>query len=241
MQNKRLYQSSVPSYVSIYNSLYLDIINNVYPQGELLPGEVQLADKYGVSRNTLRQALAILGEDGLIIKAQGKGTTVALRDNPAISKRIFNPMTTLCKQHVDDVEIHFNYASPTDIARTRLELGQSELVLASDLVYRAQDTITGYAFVQVPAKVLAALDIDVADEGAIIELLSSTLYECADCQSIAVKLIRANELEIEFLQVPEGTPLLLIESILSQGEENKLARCKFYFLPEYYSVQFLLR
>lgn len=77
MQNKKLLSSSVPSYVSIYNSLYLDIVNNFYPQGELLPGEVQLAQKYGVSRNTLRQALAILGEDGLIIKSQGKGTVVA--------------------------------------------------------------------------------------------------------------------------------------------------------------------
>ena len=241
MQNKRLYKSSVPSYVSIYNSLYLDIINNVYPQGELLPGEVQLANKYGVSRNTLRQALAILGEDGLIIKAQGKGTTVALRGDPAIPKRIFNPMTTLCKKHVDDVEIRFNYASPTDIARSRLALGQSELVLASDLVYRAENTVTGYAFVQVPAKVLEALGIDVADDNAIIELLSSTLYERADSQSLSIKLIHANELEVDFLRVPEGTPLLLIESILSHGEDAKLARCKFYFLPEHYSVQFLLR
>lgn len=241
MQNKRLYQSSVPSYVSIYNSLYLDIVNNIYPQGDLLPGEVQLAQKYGVSRNTLRQALAILGEDGLIIKAQGKGTLVAARDDQAIPKRIFNPMTTLCKRRIDDVEIRFNYASPTDIARSRLALGPSELVLASDLVYRAGEDIVGYAFVQVPAKVLAALSIDVADDNAIIDLLSCALYEKASSQSLHVKLIYANELEVEFLAVAEGTPLLLIESILEDETEAKLARCKFYFLPEHYSVQFLLR
>ncbi|HOS18582.1 MAG TPA: GntR family transcriptional regulator [Clostridia bacterium] len=240
MQNNRLYSSSVPSYVSIYNSLYLDIVNNVYAQGELLPGEVQLAQKYGVSRNTLRQALAILNEDGLIIKSQGKGTLVARRDDRAIPKRIFNPMTTLCKQRVDDVEIQFNYASPTDIARNRLALGMSEIVLASNLVYRAGDSVVGYAFMQVPARVLEALEIDVADDEAIIELLSATLYEKAESQSLHVKLIHANELEVEFLRVPEGTPLIMVESILSRGEEA-LARCKFYFLPEHYSIRFLLK
>lgn len=241
MQNKKLLSSSVPSYVSIYNSLYLDIINNYYPQGELLPGEVQLAQKYGVSRNTLRQALAILGEDGLIIKSQGKGTVVAKRDDITISKRIFNPMTVLCRQHIDDVEIHFNYSSPTDIARNRLNLGMSELVLASNLVYRVGPVVVGYAFVQVPAKVLEAFEVNVSDENAIYELLNTALYEKTENQSLHIKLIYANEVEVEFLQVEEGTPIILIESILSRQEDMPLARCKFYFIPEYYSIQYLLR
>jgi GntR family transcriptional regulator len=241
MQNKKLYSSSVPSYVSIYNSLYLDIMNNVYPQGELLPGEVQLAQKYGVSRNTLRQALAILGEDGLIIKSQGKGTVVAKRDDKTISKRIFNPMTVLCRQHVDDVEIQFNYSSPTDIARTRLSLGMSDIVLASNLVYRVDSAAVGYAFVQVPAKVLESLGVNVSDENSIFELLNATLYEEAESQSLHIKLIYANEVEVEFLHVAEGKPLLLIESILSRTDRSPLARCKFYFIPEHYSIQYLLQ
>lgn len=241
MQNKKLYSSSVPPYVSIYNSLYLDIMNNVYPQGELLPGEVQLAQKYKVSRNTLRQALAILGEDGLIIKSQGKGTLVANRDDKPIPKRIFNPMTMLCTRHVDDVEIQFNFAGPTDIARNRLGLGMSEIVLASNLVYRVGATIVGYAFVQVPVRVLEELGVNVSDENSIFELLNTKLYERADSQSLHVKLIYANEVEVEFLHIPEGSPLLLIESILSREGVFPLARCKFYFIPEFYSIQYLLQ
>lgn len=67
----------VPVYVGVYNALYSDIMNGVYLENEILPGETALAEHYGVSRNTLRQALAILSEDGLIIRSQGKGTLVA--------------------------------------------------------------------------------------------------------------------------------------------------------------------
>ena len=69
--------TGVPAYVEIYNSLYADITGGVYPAGECLPGEIALAQKYQVSRNTLRQAMAILCEDGLLIRSRGKGTLVA--------------------------------------------------------------------------------------------------------------------------------------------------------------------
>ena len=71
MLNSKMTSSHVPAYVSIYNSLYLDIINGVYAPGDYLPGETVLAEKYNVSRNTLRQALAVLNEDGLITKSRG--------------------------------------------------------------------------------------------------------------------------------------------------------------------------
>lgn len=241
MQSKKLYSSSVPSYVSIYNSLYLDIINNVYPQGELLPGEIQLSQKYSVSRNTLRQALAILSEDGLIVKSRGKGTIVAKRDEKMIPKHFFNPMTTFCRYHTDDVEIQFNYSTPTDIARDRLALNKSEIVLASYSIYRAESVVVGYSFVQIPVKALEMLNIDVADDDAIYELLSTTLYEQTNSQSLHIKLIYANEMESEFLLEPVGKPLILIESILTGADHSPLARCKYYFIPEYYSIQYMMQ
>ncbi|MEG1992839.1 MAG: winged helix-turn-helix domain-containing protein, partial [Acetivibrio sp.] len=57
--NINLQNENIPIYLDVYNSLYSDIKNGVYLPNELLPGEIQLAEKYKVSRNTLRQALAI--------------------------------------------------------------------------------------------------------------------------------------------------------------------------------------
>ena len=48
-----------------------------YKKGEFLPGEVELAQKLGVSRNTIRQATNKLEYEGLIIRKKGYGTKVA--------------------------------------------------------------------------------------------------------------------------------------------------------------------
>ena len=73
-----LNDNKIPSYVSIYNQIYSDIVDGVYKNGSQLPSEPVLAEKYGVSRNTLRQALTILNEDHLIAKQQGKGAEIRI-------------------------------------------------------------------------------------------------------------------------------------------------------------------
>ncbi|WP_432942588.1 GntR family transcriptional regulator [Kribbella sp. CA-253562] len=50
--------------------------------GHRLPGEVELARRFGVSRNTVRSALAVLTADGLITTRTGKGSFVLFDGRP---------------------------------------------------------------------------------------------------------------------------------------------------------------
>jgi GntR family transcriptional regulator, arabinose operon transcriptional repressor len=61
----------------VYNQLREAIRSGVISANERLPGELELAKKYEVSRVTLRDALRKLEQDKLIIKINGKGTFVA--------------------------------------------------------------------------------------------------------------------------------------------------------------------
>ncbi|HFI0622496.1 trehalose operon repressor [Streptococcus suis] len=63
-------------YQEIYNDLKEKIRTNEYASGSLLPTEQQFQEMYGVSRDTVRKALAILTEGGLIQKVQGRGSMV---------------------------------------------------------------------------------------------------------------------------------------------------------------------
>lgn len=49
------------------------------PVGSLLPGEIELAATYRVSRHTVREALRLLGELGLIDRQPGVGTVIRAR------------------------------------------------------------------------------------------------------------------------------------------------------------------
>lgn len=50
------------------------LLRTDFTQGGRIPGEVELAGEFGVSRGTVRQALAILEREGAIFRRQGSGT-----------------------------------------------------------------------------------------------------------------------------------------------------------------------
>lgn len=73
--------SPIPTYLQIAYSLVQKISEEEWAVGEQLPSENTLAEWYGASRVTIRQALAQLETDGLIQRQRGKGGFVS--DKPA--------------------------------------------------------------------------------------------------------------------------------------------------------------
>jgi DNA-binding GntR family transcriptional regulator len=66
-----------PKYLRIYAALWDRITSGQWAAGRLLPSQRELADEFGVSIMTLRQALQLLTDEGLIEPRHGSGTFVA--------------------------------------------------------------------------------------------------------------------------------------------------------------------
>ena len=75
----------VPKYQALANELRLQIETGKYARSDLLPAEFSIAEEYQVSRQTVRQALAILARDGLIEKRQGSGSHICHQGASAAS------------------------------------------------------------------------------------------------------------------------------------------------------------
>jgi GntR family transcriptional regulator len=69
-------RSKLPAYAQLANILRTSISQGEYPPGGRLPAEATLAKMHGVSTMTARQAVSVLEEEGLVSRAQGKGTYV---------------------------------------------------------------------------------------------------------------------------------------------------------------------
>lgn len=67
----------MPAWAQIEEDLGAPIETGEMAVGERLPSERELAERFGVSRMTVRQALAALAERGLIERGVGRGTFVA--------------------------------------------------------------------------------------------------------------------------------------------------------------------
>lgn len=63
-------------YAQLFERLKREILRGAYQKGQRLPGENEMAQEYGMSRQTVRQALSLLEQEQLIERRQGSGTYV---------------------------------------------------------------------------------------------------------------------------------------------------------------------
>jgi GntR family transcriptional regulator len=66
-------------YIQVARALRKDIVDGVYPVGSQLPTELELCERFSVSRYTVREALRRLREDNLVSSRPRAGTLVVPR------------------------------------------------------------------------------------------------------------------------------------------------------------------
>lgn len=78
--------TGIPLHIQVSNLLTSRILDGEWPIGGMLPSEQLLCSQLGISRGTLRQALAELQRNGYVRREQGRGTFIArgqVRQNQA--------------------------------------------------------------------------------------------------------------------------------------------------------------
>lgn len=69
--------SKLPYYQQLYEILLDKIQRREWQPGDMIPAESELIEEYQVSRNTVRQVLDMLVNDGLIYRQRGRGSFVS--------------------------------------------------------------------------------------------------------------------------------------------------------------------
>ena len=69
-----------PLYLQLADILREMITSGQLQQRSLLPSESHLQQEHGVSRGTVRMAMRVLRDEGLVVTISGRGTFVAPRD-----------------------------------------------------------------------------------------------------------------------------------------------------------------
>ena len=77
-------------YYQIYDYMYQDIVTGKYQIGDLIPAESEMMAYYKVSRATVRKAMDMLADEGLIEKKRGHGTYVKNMKAKSDNQKIVN-------------------------------------------------------------------------------------------------------------------------------------------------------
>lgn len=73
-----------PRYLQVCNDLVAMIRNGDVAVGDMLPTELELCDRFEISRHTAREALRRVEDMGLVERKRGSGTRVTAREAPVV-------------------------------------------------------------------------------------------------------------------------------------------------------------
>jgi GntR family transcriptional regulator len=190
------------------------IHSGAYDDG--MPTEQALAAEFFVSRNTIREALAVLKNEGLIDRGRKVGTHVAVRKYDHGLDALVGLKETF-KDYGEvrnEVRAVLHLAAPPAVARRlQLEPGEpvvfierlrylGDLPLSLDLTYLAPD---------IGAEVLRH-PLETNDVFALIERVSAQRLGSA---TLALEAVSADPHSAATLQVPDGAALLMLERLTS--------------------------
>jgi len=72
--------SGISAWKQIADQISRAIISGEYDETGMVPPETVLAERFGVNRHTVRNAIAALAEDGMLRRVQGRGTLIEKRE-----------------------------------------------------------------------------------------------------------------------------------------------------------------
>lgn len=191
-----------------------DITSGKYPVGFNLPSENELAQSFGVSRQTVRIALTKLRENGLVESRQGVGNIVRSSSSPARYVQAFASLDDLLQ-----------YASTTSGKFT----GKSEVVITPEMAewigckpgerwwrltttrYSKDRSLTIAATeIFIPYLFGSVIKHAVQSGGAIFELLENMLGKTIAEVKQDIQAAKATPEEAAILNIPPQDPVLRI-------------------------------
>ncbi|MGZ4484755.1 MAG: GntR family transcriptional regulator [Nocardioidaceae bacterium] len=215
--------------LQVADVLRRQVLYGLFPTG-VLPSEPSLVDEFGVSRNTVREALGLLRAEGLVERCPGVGTVVCAQKYHHGLDRLQGLAETLHEHGrvVNEVRTRGLVAAPGAVA-ARLLIPPGEQVvylerlrmldglpLSLDLTYLVRDL--GEPILE---RDLVGQDIFV--------LLAQVAGQRLGQADLAIEAVAADAHSAATLQTPRGTALLMIERMtrLADGRPVDLEFIRF--------------
>ena len=227
-------------HVKVYDNLYEQIQNGTYPVGSQLPSETVLAEQMGVSRMTLRKALALFIEDGIIKNVPGVGHFIcapkAGKEHALDISKNLHPIFAYCTELPDTTELAFRMEPPTkSILDT---LGQyTPAVVIADRWYKKEDVPFAYSLSFLPIELIAEKQIDLNHPEELLSYLDQGCYESmASCHRICSYTTTGNY-TAEKYAISLHDSFLLIQETISDVDGRILISNKHYIPSELFRME----
>jgi GntR family transcriptional regulator len=208
--------SPIPLHVQVKQALKDRIVRHIWKSGDLVPGDLELCNEFGVSRTTVRQGLAELAHEGWVVRERGRGTFVA---PPKLTERaverlsgFFEDMVALGHPPVSQVLLQQVRAADEQVA-ARLNLNPGERIVEIERLRFVHDEPVLLTITYLPQALVPGLETADLTRRSLYEYLETECGLSLASGRRTLEAVAADARQAKLLRIRKGAPLVFLQSV----------------------------
>lgn len=231
--------SPVPLYFQIAEQFEQAILEGTIAPGERIDNEVALAQKLGLSRPTMRQAIQVLVDKGMLVRKRGVGTQVVhgkIRRSVELTS-LFDDLSSAGQKPRSEVISIGKVPADEDVAR-ELQLSKGADVWSLERLRFVDRQPLAHMHNFLPIDVVDLEAVDLSETG-----LYAHLRSCGIVMRVARQRIGARGATVEegqMLGERKGAPLLTMQRTAYDNAGRAVEYGRHAYRPDLYAFELTL-
>lgn len=217
--------SPIPLHIQVEEALKDRIVRRTLKPGDLVPGDLQLCGQFGVSRTTVRQALAELAREGLVVRERGRGTFVA---PPKLTERaferlsgFFEDMVALGHPPVSQV-LRQQVGNADEKVAARLNLEPGAPIVEIERLRFVEDEPVVLTTTYLPHTLVPGLETADLTRRSLYEYLQTEFGMSLARGRRTIEAVAADTRQATLLGVHKGSPLVFLQSVSYLADDRPI-------------------
>jgi GntR family transcriptional regulator len=224
-----------PLYAQAGEALKHLVLDGAYLAGDRLPSEIELSQRLGISRPTLREALRHLEEDGVIVRRHGVGTFIA-EPPPVLDAGLevlesLEQMASRSGLHVQMGEVIISERMTTADEADGMALAVPEPATCVARVILAEGKPVAHLVDVLPQRVLRQADLGPEFSGSVLDTLLARGWPVLSHSRTELISEAADANLAHALRIQRGAPLMKLEAQLFATDGQIVDYSISHFVP----------
>ncbi|ADC50611.1 GntR family transcriptional regulator [Alkalihalophilus pseudofirmus OF4] len=228
-------KTSSPLYRQIAKQMKEKIHKKAWLEGETIPTEAKLVEMFQASRVTIRQAINLLVNEGLLYKIQGSGTYVKenkIEHNIYSLKSFTEEMNALEKQAANKI-LTFQLIDPPDEIRSRLGIQEGEQVVYVRRLRMIEDKPLVIEDTYMPIKLFPDLSLEVMQGSKYHYIEQTKQFKIKESFQEVLPYMPPDEIR-ELLHLDCNIPIIKVQLSSTLKDDTVFEYSELYFKSDEY-------
>lgn len=222
-----------PLYLILRDKIAALIDSGEYLPGEMIPSEREMAKEYNTNRMTIKKAISLLVEEGMLVSEPSRGTFVRKSDHRlslgeiTTQKKAMSELVRLTGKTPRNKVILAETITNLKELCEKLHISEDESLFALHRIRYSGDVPVALEYTYLPLCFFSEI--------ASLDFTNISLYgymqsvgHSPECMERRMILMPASPREAKYLEIPEGTPVYFFEFLGQDSDQNYIEYTQAY-------------